>query len=1238
MVDSDPKFRAEIIATYTKKIEELTNRMVNEEITDEVYKREVEKLQDEIEEKSRKHYAEMANKEEKKMTEEEIDEKYNHDLNDLIRRHIAHEVSEEEYKKERDRIGREYEEGIKQLNTKKVRAKAKSALKKEETKMTPEEIEQEFNKKLDELIAQKGNLQAEEWEKKRKELKDWRKEEEKKAALEPESKQEEEKKMTPEEATKELEKVLGYPDEFDKIRELIKAGANINTQTKYGLTLLYAICAPSGKNTPEEKKAAKELFMELLNHKGINPNLPNADDGDLPLGAAALSQDFDYVRALAEHGANFLAPLSKTTNWPYSSWEELLLDKFKRDKNAIAFIQETIKKQKEAAEKAETNDETIVPHEEGKKMTPEEALKKLKDLYKDQNSARDDETKKVKLEDIRNLVSLLDNSTINQTIYHDTYDVMLGDLAIDFGNEELFKLLDEKGFDWKKQQENVRISIGAALSGNETSLLYLAEKGLLNLDETDLDEKETAQDIIKNRFSNSDDLLKRISEVEKSSEANVVEEEGKPAAEPAPDPEPTPEPSPDPEPTRDPSPADEGPVPPPEPPVPPTPHEPPRDEGDEEEDDGDPSGDDPNANEDDGEIDQEKLNIQEGILGFWKEIEKTNPELYESLGKPAEMFDHPELAEEKRKAMFEAFQRDPELVKKYKDTVSKILGTEEGKEIFQRIFKDRTGNVSMDDIINTLTGNGNSSENGNGETNQPAPKEGPGLGKRLGDALKGATDNFCKAVFEQNFNTSEDFAQAFLFNLLAYPLDAANIFLTKEYEDDEKKLLKKILNEMKNKDNGGRDGRDGEDGCGGGERGGGDHGGDRSGSSDAYVALAEANARAAEAQARATEAQARATEAQARAAEARAKADAEAARYTADANAKVAEANKAAAEANQATAKANEANASAFTNAIGELATGMKDANQEQAKQFAEAFDKISKENRDFLEKNSVFLKDTVEKMMNSNDETRKMISDSLKEAISAFKEGNKGDSADAVQKALDTCKEIIAEREKTEQERIKQENETKRQLEAEKTAQTEIREQGKTDRAEIQKTEKETEASRILAKGKIYASPQNGGEDTPAMPPPKTPTDGKGGESAVGKGKTKEENLPFDLPKKTSPTLKEAILKNYNRVLNSEKSTEEKAKDIAKFLDKMKELKPEIEKVTKAYDLIANHRDLLDDMHLVKKGARKGELHRNDIKKLEKEGLDPENVKMAMGLRKRLEKGSKDGDPRKNEKGKGRD
>ena len=81
----------------------------------------------------------------------------------------------------------------------------------------------------------------------------------------------------------------------------------------------------------------------------------------------------------------------------------------------------------------------------------------------------------------------------------------------------------------------------------------------------------------------------------------------------------------------------------------------------------------------------------------------------------------------------------------------------------------------------------------------------PGVVKKVSDSLKAATDGFFKNVFEGNHNTAEAFAQAFLFNLLTFPLEAANTYLTKKYDPDEKDYLKNIsatLNSMAAKENG----------------------------------------------------------------------------------------------------------------------------------------------------------------------------------------------------------------------------------------------------------------------------------------------------------------------------------------------------------------------------------------------------------------------------------------------------
>ena len=127
-------------------------------------------------------------------------------------------------------------------------------------------------------------------------------------------------------------------------------------------------------------------------------------------------------------------------------------------------------------------------------------------------------------------------------------------------------------------------------------------------------------------------------------------------------------------------------------------------------------------------------------------------------------------------------------------------------------------------------------------------------------------------------------------------------------------------------------------------------------------------------------------------------------------------------------------------------------------------------------------------------------------------------------------------------------------------------------------------------------------------------------------------------MPSNTPDKVKEAILKQYNNILNSEGTAEEKAKKISKFLNKMDNLKPEIEKVTKAYNLITEHKDLLDQMT-----DKIGRFNQSLFNKVNKtlppdKQLDANIVKLAMGLRKRLEKGSRDGDPKNYRKGNGID
>ncbi len=90
------------------------------------------------------------------------------------------------------------------------------------------------------------------------------------------------------------------------------------------------------------------------------------------------------------------------------------------------------------------------------------------------------------------------------------------------------------------------------------------------------------------------------------------------------------------------------------------------------------------------------------------------------------------------------------------------------------------------------------SENSNGGSGNEAAKgkSGPGAAKRLADSLQGATDAFFKNVFEGRHNTAEEFAQDFLFNLLAFPLEATNILLTKTYSEDEKDKLDRLSKQL----------------------------------------------------------------------------------------------------------------------------------------------------------------------------------------------------------------------------------------------------------------------------------------------------------------------------------------------------------------------------------------------------------------------------------------------------------
>lgn len=83
------------------------------------------------------------------------------------------------------------------------------------------------------------------------------------------------------------------------------------------------------------------------------------------------------------------------------------------------------------------------------------------------------------------------------------------------------------------------------------------------------------------------------------------------------------------------------------------------------------------------------------------------------------------------------------------------------------------------------------------DSNTEESDGGTPTGKKVFGALKDATDNFFKAVFEANHKTAEEFAQAFLMSLLAFPLDVVGTYLEKKYDKSETDLRKEILNEMR---------------------------------------------------------------------------------------------------------------------------------------------------------------------------------------------------------------------------------------------------------------------------------------------------------------------------------------------------------------------------------------------------------------------------------------------------------
>ena len=694
--------------------------------------------------------------------------------------------------------------------------------------MTPDEIEEEFNKRLDELIAQKKTLSEEEWKKKREELKKWRAEEEGKAVLESEQTPKEEKKMTPNEATEKLGKMQGAPIEYNRIRELLAAGANPNTQTKFGQSFLYSLtssyCGPN-------KKEVKKLYAELLEH-GADPNFPNKDDEDVPLAGAAISGDLDFVKILAEHGANFLGKTSKIS-WgtDYSTIGELLLDKFKGDKKAIQFIQEKIKEQKEAAEKAEQKVETRTPTQPAPKgeetMTQEEATQRLKDLINSFGNQKTTDKLKEALPEIKSLLKQGADPNV-QMKDKDSNEIAAWAL-MSVADSDVMQLMEGK-VDWNTiiypTNNQWTLAHNAAAHNNKEALEYFAKRGI-DLKKKD-QEGRTPLDCIwdKKLKAEIEAILPKTEETNVPPEAEkkpepektvdipdedletTMEDKGgkgeEPASETAPDsgktesePKPTPEPKKDPKPAPGPKPA-----PSPKPAPEPEPEKGAETEKNVEVDDETltpaeektVSDDDLNPEEltrDTGTPrSEEELNrIRLNICRLHMLTQMYDPELFKSL--------IPVMGEDPSKAK-EFFKEKPELLAQYKDVLTRIGKTPEGKEIIAGIFpSDYEGPYTPEALIDAIGKiNKETLEKTGGK------KDGPGMGKRLADALKGATDNFFKNTFEKNHKTAEDFAQDFVFNMLAFPLDMFEIYLTKEYgKEDEKSLLKKIYEEMlKNKD------------------------------------------------------------------------------------------------------------------------------------------------------------------------------------------------------------------------------------------------------------------------------------------------------------------------------------------------------------------------------------------------------------------------------------------------------
>ena len=252
-----------------------------------------------------------------------------------------------------------------------------------------------------------------------------------------------ERKMTPEEATEKLKNLRWSVINADAIKECIAAGADTNVLNDNGHTLLTTLCG-----SPDENDI--ELVKEVLEN-GANPDLVN-QYGFSPLHYALTSHSFESLKLLAEHKADFLTTAKK-------DFEEYL----KENKEALDFVTETVKKQRqekglpEEEEKVVTPEVAPTPTEEAEsetseepapatpEMTPEQAnekLKAMKNNWTDENPMTQEEWQQIK--------ALLEKGADVNTVLLPDENLTLAHVAAGYGSKENMQMLDEKGIDWKK--------------------------------------------------------------------------------------------------------------------------------------------------------------------------------------------------------------------------------------------------------------------------------------------------------------------------------------------------------------------------------------------------------------------------------------------------------------------------------------------------------------------------------------------------------------------------------------------------------------------------------------------------------------------------------------------------------------------------------------------------------------------------------------------------------------------